>query len=226
MPTCIHCGTSSDLLTYDTLGLCHHCSPEHAPVIAGAMQGIADAAADRAKKRKATQRLEALQVSIEHCDTLLAYPRLQLDGINPQSLRGELHAIRSGIIEQAIRDEWFKARERAKDAGTNRGRVAAYGKAVEGLQGLVDYVDDASTLEKAVVVLRAERDALVFESICREAQLYEEQGRKTDALNLYIEAAFELRKDGTPDAYQAEKLEFAEKQIERLGGRPTPGKTG
>jgi hypothetical protein len=222
MPTCIHCGTSSDLLTYDTLGLCHHCSPEHAPVIAGAMQGIADAAADRAKKRKAKLRLEALQVSIEHCDTLLAYPRLQLNGINPQSLRGELETIRAEIVEQAIRDQWFEARERAKDAGTYKKMYGSYAGAVKDLQDLMDYVDDASTLEKAVIVLRAERDALVFETICRDAQLAEQQGRATAARNLYIEAAFELRKDGTPDAYQVEKLEYAEKQIARLGGRPKP----
>ena len=222
MAACIHCSTTSDLLTYDELGLCHHCSPDHAPIIAAAMQGITDAAADRTKKRGASQRLEALQESIAHCDALLAYPRLQLNGINPQSLRGELETIRSEIVEQAIRDQWFEARERAKDAGTYKRMFGSYAGAVKCLQDLMDYVDDASTLEKAVIVLRAERDALVFETICRDAQLAEQQGRKAAARNLYIAAAFELRQDGTPDGYQAEKLEYAEKQIERLGGRPKP----
>jgi hypothetical protein len=46
------------------------------------------------------------------------------------------------------------------------------------------------------------------------------QGRKKRALDLCIAAAFWLRQNGLADARQTEMLEAAERQIERLGGRP------
>jgi hypothetical protein len=81
-------------------------------------------------------------------------------------------------------------------------------------------LDDASAIDRAVTVLRAERDALVFEDLFRQAQLAEQQGRKSKARDLYVEAVFLLRRDGTPDTDQAERITLAETQIERLGGRP------
>jgi len=133
----------------------------------------------------------------------------------------DLEKVRTETVEQAIRGEWFDARERAKDSAGMSGIMEAYGDAIERLQDLLDLLDDASLIDKAVVVLRAERDGLVFESIYRKGQLAEQTGKPNKAKEHYIEAVFWLRKDGTPDSYQAEKIELAEKQIERLGGRPT-----
>jgi hypothetical protein len=220
MPTCIQCKTDSNLLTYDAFSLCHHCSPDHAPVIAEAVGGVVRAAEKRAKARKPEIQLELLRDSIEHCRALQRYPELKIEGIQPARLMADLEKAREETVEQAIRDAWFTARERAKDSGTYKMMLAPYAKAVAAIQGLMDFVDDASVLDKAVIVLRAERDALVFETICRDAQLAEQQGKKARARDLYIEAAFQLGRDGTPDAYQAEKLELAEQQIKRLGGRP------
>lgn len=98
--------------------------------------------------------------------------------------------------------------------------VSSYASAIESLQSLADYLDDVSVIDKAVIVMRAERDALVFNDIYKAAQLAEAQGRKKRALDLYISAVFWLQKDGTPDTYQTEMLASAERQIERLGGGP------
>lgn len=225
MQACVHCGKSGEFLTFDAVGLCQFCSPEHAPIIAEAMQGIADGAATRSKARKATHQLEHLRDSIDHCNALMAYPGLARHGFDPATLRAELEAVRTETVEQAIRDHWFAARERAKDAATHKGMVGPYAKAIANLQGLVDLLDDTSLIDKAVIVMRAERDALVFEDFYRLAQLAEQTGRKNKARDLYIEAVFWLRKDGTPDAYQEEKIALAEAQIERLGGRPKPKAT-
>ncbi len=220
MATCIHCQASSQFLTYDALGLCHHCSPQHAPVIAEAIQGVSVSAAARTKARTAAAQLEALQSSFEHCSTLERYAGLRIDGAEPVRLRSELEAIRTETVEQAIRDHWLEARERARDATTPKAMAAPYGKAISKLQDLAGLLDDASAIDHAVIVLRAEKDALVFEDLFRQAQLAEQQGRKSKARDLYVEAVFLLRKDGTPDADQVEKIALAEKQIERLGGRP------
>ncbi len=222
MQTCVHCGKSGDFLTFDAVGLCQFCAPQHAPIIAEALQGIADGAGTRAKERRAERQLEHLRDSIGHCEALLAYPGLKSQGFDPVVLRAELEAVRTETVEQAIRDHWFVARERAKDAATHKGMVGPYAKAIQKLQGLIDLVDDATVIEKAVVVMRAERDALVFEDFYRLAQLAEQTGRKNRARDLYIEAVFWLRKDGTPDAFQEDKIAMAEAQIERLGGRPKP----
>ena len=222
MAECISCKQSSQFLTYDVLGLCHHCSPQHAPVIAEAIQGVSSAAAQRTRARKAADRLESLRSSIEHCQVLQQYPGLRLEGIDPAKLRADLETVRTETVEQAIRDHWYEARERSRDAATHKGMTGPYAKAIAGLQELTELLDDASVVEKAVIVLRAERDALVFEDLFRNAQLAEQQGRKKRARDLYIEAAFWLRKDGTPDEYQTQKIELAETQIHRLGGRPKP----
>lgn len=223
MPACIHCQANSQFLTYDALGLCHHCSPQHAPIIAGAIQGVSEAAASRTRARKGADQLEALRESLGHCDVLQAYAGLRLEGIDPAKLRSELEQMRTETVEQAIRDHWSEARERARDAASAKGMAGSYSKAISRLQDLAGHVDDASVIEKAVIVLRAERDGLVFEDLVRQAQLAEQQGRKNRARDLYIEAVFQLRKDGTPDAYQNDKIELAEKQIERLGGRQRAG---
>lgn len=222
MAACIHCKTENQFLTFDALGLCHQCSPDHAPIIAEAIEGIASGAAERAKARRSAQQLELLRDSIDHCRTLQRYSGLRLEGIDPGRLMTELEQVRTETVEQAIRTAWFDARERAKDASTPKGLMTPYGNAVETLQDLMDLVDDVSVIEKAVVVLRAERDTLVFEDVYRSAQLAEQQGRKNRARDLYIEAVFLLTKDGTPDTYQTDKIALAEKQIERLGGRPNP----
>lgn len=223
MPACIHCQADNQFLTYDALGLCHHCSPQHAPVIAEAIEGLAEAAASRTRARKAAVQLESIRESLDHCHVLQAYGGLRLEGIDAARLRSELEIVRTETVEQTIRDHWLEARERAKDATTHKGMAGPYARAIAELQELTDLLDDTSLIDKAVIVLRAERDALVFEDFYRQAQLAEQQGRKNRARDLYIEAAFWLRKDGTPDAYQSDKIELAEKQIERLGGRPQAG---
>jgi hypothetical protein len=220
MATCIHCQATSQFLTYDALGLCHHCSPQHAPVLAEAIQGISASAAARTKARTAAAQLEALQSSFEHCAVLEGYSGLQIEGADPAKLRSELEAIRTQTVEQAIQDHWSEARERARDATTPKAMAAPYGKAISKLQDLAGLLDDASAIDRAVTVLRAERDALVFEDLFRQAQLAEQQGRKSKARDLYVEAVFLLRRDGTPDTDQAERITLAETQIERLGGRP------
>ncbi len=223
MAACIHCKTESQFLTFDALGLCHNCSPDHAPIIAEAIGAIASVAAVRAKARRSAQQLELLRQSIDHCRTLQRYDGLRIEGIDPARLMAELEQVRTETVEEAIRTAWYDARERAKDASTAKGVISTYGKAVSALQDLMDLMDDTTLIDKAVLVLRAERDALVFEDVYRSAQLAEQQGRKNRARDLYIEAVFLLKKDGTPDTYQTDKIDLAEKQIERLGGRPTSG---
>jgi hypothetical protein len=95
MATCIHCQATSQFLTYDALGLCHHCSPVHAPVIAGAIHGISASATARTRARTAAGRLEALQSSFEHCAVLEGYSGLRIEGAEPAKLRSELEAIRT-----------------------------------------------------------------------------------------------------------------------------------
>ncbi len=221
VPACIHCGQDSQYLTYDAWGLCHQCAPDHAPVIAQAVGGIAGGAEARSKARRSSAQLELLRDSIDHCRVLQRYPALRLEGVDPARLMADLEKVRTETVEEAIRGEWFDARERARDSAGTSGIMEPYGDAVERLQDLLDLVDDTSLIDKAVVVLRAERDGLVFESIYRKGQLAEQMGKPRKAREHYIEAVFWLRKDGTPDSYQADKIELAEKQIERLGGRPT-----
>ncbi|WP_439574400.1 hypothetical protein [Phreatobacter sp.] len=226
MTACIHCGTASQFLTYDSLGLCHHCSAEHAPVIAAAIQGIAAATERRTRARRVEDQLAAISQSMDHCRTLQSYSGLSFQGIDAAALMAELEQVRTDTIEQSVRDHWFEARERARDATTPNAMSRPYARAIERLQALKDIVDDASVIEKAVIVLRAERDALVFEDFVRQARLAEQQGRAGRARDLYIEAVFWLRNDSTPDAYQADRIAQAEEQIERLGGRPSAGRTG
>lgn len=110
--TCVQCGTTSQFLTWDTLSFCHHCAPDHSAKVVSAIDGIASEADVRPSMRDAKRQLASIERSVEHCRSLLEYPRLRIDGLDPQKLLGELEQIRTDVVEQAIRDHWFRARER------------------------------------------------------------------------------------------------------------------
>ncbi len=223
MATCIHCQASSQFLTYDALGLCHHCSPQHAPVIAGAIAGIAAEAGDRHRQLVAEKQLASLETSIAHCKVLLRYPALSVEGAKADELMNELRGLVTEALENGIRHHWLSARELAGDYRGVGEKVDVYAKGISRVQDLASFVEDATLVTKAVTVMRAERDAIVFEVLFKKAQLAEAKGNKKRAKELYIEAEFALKKDATPDAHQSELIDYAEKQIERLGGRPKPG---
>lgn len=217
MATCIHCKESSQFLTYDALSLCHHCSGVHGPIIRAALDGIAKEAAARVKARTAVARLQSVGRSVAHCEALMAYPELKLEGIQPAGLMAELDLVRSETVDEAIREHWGAARERARDATTPKAMTGAYAKAIEKLQDLTDLIENSAAIDAAISAMRAERDALGFQALVHQAQMAEQQGRPKRAKDLYIEALFLLKREGTPDAVHAARIAQAEAQIARLG---------
>lgn len=219
MATCIHCKTSSQFLTYDALSLCHHCAPVQGPVIRRALEGISTESAVRLKARNAAARLESLGRAMEHCQVLMAYPDLRLEGLQPAGLMAELEQLRTETVDEAIREHWTAARERARDAASPKGMATPYARAIKTLQDLGDLVEDHGPIDRAIAAMRAERDALGFQALAQQARMAEQQGRAKRARDLYIEALFVLKKEGTPDPVHAERIAAAEAEIARLGGR-------
>ncbi|WP_163361005.1 hypothetical protein, partial [Escherichia coli] len=77
-----------------------------------------------------------------------------------------------------IRVQWFAARERVKDLRGSGDRLNAYASAIERIQALMAHVDDVSLIEKAVMVMRAERDKLAFDQLFDRPELAEAKGQR------------------------------------------------
>ncbi|QCI67741.1 hypothetical protein [Phreatobacter stygius] len=223
MPTCSLCKSTNQFLRIEAYGICSDCYPAHGPVVEAAVAGILREAEYRTGVKRAELQLESVARSIEHCNALRRYGVLPGIDADPDTLTVELETLRTGILEEAIRTHWFAARERFKDLRSPGDKLEAYSGAIERLQRLRDHVDDASVIEKAVVVMRAERDKLAFGMVWEKAELAEAKGQTKKARELYIEAAFSLAKDVTPDGFQDELRAKVEAKIRQLGGRPNGG---
>ncbi|MGL4284703.1 MAG: hypothetical protein ACRCVA_00055 [Phreatobacter sp.] len=220
MPTCSVCHKTNQFLRIEAFGVCSDCYPEHGPIIRDAVAGIVQEAEYRVGVKRTDLQLESIARSIAHCAALRHYGVLPGVDADPAILAGELEAARTAILEDAIRGYWFAARERVKDLRTPGDRLNAYTSAIERIQALMAHVDDVGIIEKAVMVMRAERDKLAFGQLFERAELAEAKGQRTKARDLYIEAAFSLAKDVTPDEFQEDLRAKVEAKINQLGGRP------
>lgn len=219
MPTCAICKKTNQFLRIEAFGVCSDCYPAHGGAIQQAIEGIAQEATVRDRLKDSGRKLDSISRSLEHCQALTAFGALP--GLEATAqLPAELEAMRTGIVEDEIRDAWFWARERFKDLRQASARLDAYSGAISRVQDLLPHLPDGALVEKAVIVMRAERDRLAFELTYNKAQLAETKGKKARALELYIEAAFHLAHDMTPDAYQTELRERVEAKIRSMGGEP------
>lgn len=220
MPTCSVCQKTNQFLRIEAYGVCSDCYPEHGPVIREAVAGIVQEAEYRVGVKRTDLQLDSVARSITHCEALRRYGVLPGVDVDPAILAGELEAARTAIIEDVIRAQWFAARERVKDLRGQGDKLNAYTSAIERIQALMAHVDDVALIEKAVMVMRAERDKLAFDQLFDRAELAEAKGQRAKARDLYIEAAFSLAKDVTPDEFQADLRAKVEAKISQLGGRP------
>ena len=163
-------------------------------------------------------KLSRLNFARRLCSELVPYAAKGIPTLTkpPADVAHEIASQEAKVVEEAIRSARFAARERAKDAATDAGRLNGYAKAIASISKLLDETADAAEIEAAILSLRAERDGLRFDLLCRKAEVAAAKGQNKKAADLYIEAIMAIKHDETPDSLQRERIEKAERRVSEL----------
>ncbi len=222
MATCRFCGDGGIFARVDGYGLCEKCSPAIVPRIQELSASAAQHVKAASKAKKINARIDHLRQAMSACAELAPYEGKNIKALlfEPTKMAAELRAQRSAAVESFVHERWHAARDKARDAATDGGRLKGYADAIESITAIADAAEDVKPIEAAIAEMRAERDKLRFLLISKRIAKAEAKGQTKKAIDLLIDALIELRHDATPDAEQLDLIERVNAKIRELGGTP------
>jgi hypothetical protein len=222
MATCKVCEKSGWFLSLDTNGMCRNCASVHLPQIVRHCDIVIHSIILVGKSKNAKTKLSRAQVAMQHCRELLPFEARGVPTLtsSPKAVMADLAAIINEIVETQIQEQIYTARRKSLDAHTPTGKLGAYAKAIEVLDGLTGELKDVTKVEAAIVSLREERDAVAFGLLEKKGEAALAKGNVKGAIQAHIDALLSLKNDSTPTHLQRHMAVRARAKIIELGGTP------
>ena len=144
MATCKMCEKSGWLLKVDNNGLCEHCEDIYLPQLLNYCRIVIESGQIIGKTKSTATKLSRIKVAADCCDKLIPYEKRGIPTLteNPSDVIRELEKLRVETVSDEVFQLRFKAREKAKDASTDAGKLTGYNQAISKLDKLMGEVEE------------------------------------------------------------------------------------